>query len=162
MRLRDNQAIAQFDKVSTQFRGGRITPGGIVFTGFQEHAVQVKKPFMVWLLDNIPRQIRESSAIETKSSFVQRLPQAVSVGPSGPRSFRRHIPWRANGRWIDWGLSGSYEPDIGQLGYAVNEDDVRRLNIAVNKAMLMKEVNCSRDVHTQIKTFSKWQLSPLL
>src|SRR3954465_15036571 len=89
-------------------------------------------------------QFGKTFAVQASCKFIDDLPQAEDVGCRGTRAFRWNISGSAKiGVLLAAGLQIGDQADVGEFGSAVHENDVRRLDIAMDKLTTVKMIEGS-------------------
>jgi hypothetical protein len=81
--------------------------------------------------------VRGNHPVLAGGDFVEHLAQAVDVRLRRARPFRRHESLGAHKGPL---AAEGHQADVGQLGLAVDENDVGRLHVAVRQAALVQVV----------------------
>ena len=78
-------------------------------------------------------QLGEIMPVLAGGDFVNHFSQAENIRRRLARPFARQIARRAHPR--KRGVHARHQPDVRQLGHAVDEDDVGRLDVAMHQAV---------------------------
>src|SRR5207249_4817793 len=96
-------------------------------------------------------RLRKILPVFAGRDFVQDFAQTVEVRLRGARTFRRNETFRAH---VRPGFANiRYQTDVRQLRHAIDENDVRRLDVAVNQPALVQMPQRGRQRLTQLQTF---------
>ena len=116
--------------------GGLVPITQVAGAGFDENGVEFQEIFAGGKVVQFYRQSGEFRAIVAGCYFVEQLAQAINVRLARAGTFRRNV---ALGADIGIGLTLlGHQADIRQLGDTVHKNDVGRLDIAVNQAVLVQ------------------------
>jgi len=103
-------------------------------------------------------KIREVTAILARRRLVEEPPEPEDVGLSRSGTFRRD---EAFGPDEGLGLVGSRdEPDVGELRLTVDEDHVRRLDVAMHETMAMDVAQGTRELDAEREHFDQREAPP--
>ena len=91
------------------------------------------------------------------ADFVKDLAQAVNVRLGAAGSFRRNKSFCADIRpgFVDIGD----QSNVGKLGHAVNKNNVRGLDVAVNQPVFMERIQSGAQRQTELHAFAQRQSS---
>ena len=113
--------------------GAGVALTWIVGAGFQDDGVEFEEALLVGELFPILRQRGKILAVAAHANFIKHFAQAVQIARRLARPFRWQIAGSAHERAR--GIDTGHQADVGELGNAAHEDDVRRLDIAMDKAV---------------------------
>ena len=126
-------AATQDREVGVHFLCGAIALVRIVLAGLEENEVQFEQPLLLLRLPEERRQFGKLHAVLAGAHFVEHFAEAVDVGLLADGTFRRQETFRA-----DVGNGCAHirdQPDVRELGHAVDEDNIGRFDVAVDEAV---------------------------
>ena len=101
--------------------------------GAQDDFVELQQELPVGTLAHLRGQPRKLLPVEPGCQFVKQASEGEHVGGRLARTLRRQEALRADIAHCIGG--GRHQTDVGQLGHAAHQDDVRRFDVAVHQAV---------------------------
>ena len=93
-------------------------------------------------LFHLRRQVRKLLTVVPRSDLVKHFAETVDVGLRRAGAFGRDVAFRAHER--ERGFDVRDQPDVRELGDAVHENDVGRLDVAVNQPVPVQVIESSK------------------
>ena len=90
----------------------------------------MQQPLLIRSIAQSRIELREIESIFSRADFVEHFAEAEDIGLRRPRTFRRNVPFGANKRTL---AADRDEPDVRELGYAIDENDVGRFDVAMRE-----------------------------
>jgi len=138
-------------QVAIHLRRGAITLFGIVRASFDQHVVELQQLFAVGTLTQLRIDLRKIESIFSGAHFVKKFAEAEDVGLRRPRPFRRHVTFRADKRLL---TARRDQADVGEFRHAIDENDVRRFDVAMSQAVTMQRFESLGQGNAELDRFA--------
>ena len=131
--------------------GRRIALANVGLTRVQDDFVQLKKTIQIRCLFQQRRQFRKVMSVLSGADFVKDLAQAVNVRLGAAGSFRWNKSFCADigPGFIDVGD----QSNVGELWHAVDKDNVRGFDVAMNQPMGVQRIQSGAQRQTELHAF---------
>jgi hypothetical protein len=124
-------------KVAGQVVGGGVALLGLGLAGAEDDGVEFADQGGVGAFDNMGWNGGELEAVEAGEHFVHQLAQTVEIGGGGTGSFGWDVAMGAHRS--EGGVGGRHQPDVGQFGDALDENDVGGFDVAMDEAFVVED-----------------------
>jgi len=142
--------LNQFQVASQNFRG-RMALGGVWAAGLQHDAVDLAQEWCVGMGGQLPRDSGVLALVHAGRDLIEHLTKAVDIRRDGAWAFGRQIPGGADAG--ERGIDGRDEPDIGEFGGALDKDDIRGLDVAVDEILAVEDGEAAGEFEGELDAF---------
>src|SRR5258705_4043596 len=136
-RLPGGDAAFQRKKRRLKFRGGLEPLSWIVIAALEDQGIQRHEIGNIGLVVHPIRQRRKLAAVQPHARLVKHLAKTVDVGRRFAWPFRRHIAFGSDIAAVR--AAGARDlrdkTDVRELRNAIDENNVRRLNVTMHQAL---------------------------